>query len=279
MFDSMADRPSSGHPGSPGRPTPARPVPAGPVPSRRRDPAALAALASLAERTRPLASSQSRLLPVLPPLARLLPDGALRRGTTLVVGAGSRQGAGGATDPAGERSLALALVSAASASGSWCALVGWADLGAEAAEDLGLDLTRLAVVPHPGPAWAEATAALMEGVDLVVLRPPVPPRPAMARRLAARARERRVVLIVVPGRAGWPEGADLHLRIAGAAWDGADAGRGPLRRRRMAVDASGRRQAVRAVCHHLWLPDADGAVRAAEAAGEGVAGGVGAVGA
>ena len=233
-------------------------------PRRRRDPAALAALASLAELTRPLVSSRSRLLPVPAPLAGLLPDGALRRGTTLVVGDGRR--GGGAERTAGERSLALALVAAASASGAWCSLVGWADLGAEAAEALGIDLTRLAVVPCPGPAWAEAAAALLEGVDVVVVCPPVPPRPTMARRLAARARERRAVLVVVPGRAGWPEGADLVLRVDDATWDGAESGLGPLRRRRMTVAAGGRGQAGRSVRCRLWLPDGDGTVRAAEPA-------------
>ena len=104
-----------------------------------------------------------------PPLAGLLPDGALRRGTTLTVGAPGDDGA---------LSVALALVGAASATGSWCALVGHPGLGAVAAVDLGVDLGRLAVLPRPGPAWAEATAAVLEGVDLVVLCPPFPPRRA-----------------------------------------------------------------------------------------------------
>jgi hypothetical protein len=126
--------------------------------SRNRDPAALAALAALAERTRPVAASRTRLLPVAPPLAGLLPDGALRRGTTLTVGGPGDDGA---------LSVALALVAAASASGSWCALVGRPGLGAVAASDLGIDLGRLALLPRPGPSWAEATAAVLEGVDMV----------------------------------------------------------------------------------------------------------------
>ena len=51
--------------------------------TRERDPAALAALAALAERTRPVSASRTRLLPVVPALAELLPDGALRRGQEL----------------------------------------------------------------------------------------------------------------------------------------------------------------------------------------------------
>ena len=226
--------------------------------SRERDPAALAALAALAERTRPVSASRTRLLPVVPALADLLPDGALRRGSTLTVGGPGDDGA---------LSMALALVAAASASGSWCALVGHPGLGAVAASDLGVDLGRLALLPRPGPAWAEATAAVLEGVDLVVLCPPFPPRRDMARRLVARARERRAVLVVVPGRAGWPEPAALQLRISDVAWEGATGSGGHLRRRRMTVTATGRRSAARPTRRALWLPDADGTASTAGHAG------------
>ncbi len=222
--------------------------------ARDLDPATLAALSALSERTRPVAASRTRLLPVVPELAGMLPDGALRRGSTLTIG---RPGDDGAL------SLALSLVAAASASGSWCALVGHPALGAVAAADLGVDLGRLALLPRPGAAWAEATAAVLEGVDLVVLCPPFAPRQAMARRLVARARERKAVLIVVPGRAGWPEPPDLQLRVDGATWEGVDAGDGHLRRRRMTVTATGRRSAARPTHHRLWLPGPDGTVATA----------------
>jgi len=223
--------------------------------ARDLDPTARAALSALAERTRPVAASRTRLLPVLPALAGLLPDGALRRGSTLTVGHPGDDGA---------LSLALSLVAAASASGSWCALVGHPALGAVATADLGVDLGRLVLLPRPGAAWAEATATVLEGIDLVVLCPPFAPHPAMARRLAARARERRAVLIVVPGRAGWPEPPDLRLRVDGATWEGTGAGRGHLRRRRLTVTAAGRRSAARPTHHRLWLPDPDGGVAAAD---------------
>jgi len=222
---------------------------------RTRDPAALAELSALGERVRPVAASRTRLLPVLPPLAGLLPDGALRRGTTLTVG---RPGDNGAL------SIALALVAAASSSGSWCALVGHPGLGAVAAADLGVDLGRLAILPRPGVLWAEATAAVIEGVDLVVLCPPFAPRASMARRLVARARERRAVLMVLPGRAGWPEPPDLALRVDDATWEGITAGGGHLRRRRMTVTVTGRRSATRPGRHHLWLPAPDGSVSGAD---------------
>jgi len=251
---------------------PHRPVadtgePGGPLPLRRLDRHRdLASLARLAERTRPVSSSQSRVLPVAPPLGGLFPDGGLRRGTTIVVsGPGRGADAGQAAD--GSVSLALALLAAASATGSWCALVGLVGLGAVAAHEAGLDLARLAVIPRPDAAWAEATATLIDGVDLVVLFPPFPPRHAMARRLVARARERRSVLVVVPGRAGWPDPPDLRLSIGEARWEGAGTGEGYLTRRQMTVTATGRRSAALPRHHQIWLPSATGGMADGEPGG------------
>ncbi|MGD0392414.1 MAG: hypothetical protein ABSC41_07195 [Acidimicrobiales bacterium] len=219
----------------------------GPGGERAREPLAL-----LAERTRPVSSSQTQLLSVVPPLADLFPDGSLRRGSTIAVTGPAGHAGGGV-------SLTLALLAAASGAGCWCALVGLPGLGAVASHDLGIDLSRLAVVPRPGTAWAEVAAALIDGVDLVVLCPPFPPRPAMARRLVARARERRSVLVVT-GRHGWPERPDVELKVGDARWDGVGAGEGYLRRRRMTVTATGRRSSARPRHRHLWLPTPTGAV-------------------
>jgi hypothetical protein len=246
---------------STGRP-PSRPGAAGPGGGRE-------SLALLAERTRPVSSSQIRLLPVAPPLVGLFPDGSLRRGSTVVVtGLAAARGPAGPAD--GGISVALALLTAASGAGCWGAVVGVAGLGAVAAHDLGIDLARLAVVPRPDAAWAEVTAALIDGVDLVVLCPPFPPRPAMARRLAARARDRRSVLVVA-GRYAWPEPPDVRLSVDDMHWDGVGTGEGYLRRRQMTVTATGRRSSVRPRHHHLWLPSATGAVADVDA---GVDGGV-----
>jgi hypothetical protein len=59
----------------------------------------------------------------------------------------------------------------------------------------GVALERLALVPGPGPDWPEVVAALLDGIDVVVAAPPVGVSPMLARRLAARARQRGTVLV------------------------------------------------------------------------------------
>ena len=78
--------------------------------------------AALAELIRPAGDTDEigvhRVLPVLPELSGLLPGRGLRRGSTVAVATGRAAPAGGGT------SLLLALLAAASQSGSWCAVVG-----------------------------------------------------------------------------------------------------------------------------------------------------------
>src|SRR3954465_9011169 len=130
-----------------------------------------------------------RVLPVAPELSGLLPGRGLRRGSTVSVATGRSQPAGGGT------SLLLALLSEASRTGSWCAVVGVPALGAVAAAESGIALDRLALVPNPGPEWTTVVAALLDGVDIVVAAPPGPIAPTVANRLAARARQRGSVFV------------------------------------------------------------------------------------
>src|SRR4051812_46036599 len=107
-----------------------------------------AALAAVAERAKPVALAREHVLPVIEPLQPLLPDG-LRRGTTVAVGSST--------------SLALALLAAPSAGGSWAATVGVSTLGLAAAAEFGVALDRLVVVAPPPPAsWAAVVATLVE---------------------------------------------------------------------------------------------------------------------
>ena len=120
--------------------------------------------------------AQERTLAVLPCLAGLFPEGGLRRGSTVVVGPGPVPGA---------TSLALSLLAGPSAGGCWCAVVGAPELGLVAAAQLGTELERLALVPSPGPHWPVVTAALLEGFDVVLLRPPAGTSSSEARKLEA----------------------------------------------------------------------------------------------
>jgi hypothetical protein len=247
------------------------------VPGTHSDPAPGTSLLELAERARPLTLAAEQVLEVDPALAPVLPDLGLRCGTTVVVG-----GCGGL----GATSLVLALLARPSAKGRWCAVVGLPALGPVAAEELDVDLTHLALVPAPGRQWATVTAALLDGLDVVVVQPPQQVRPSDARRLMARARQRRAVLVVlapsaelqanpavppdaagVPRRLGqhvmsavWP-GFDLCLAVTGGEWVGPGTGFGHLRSRRVDVTVWGRGAAARAAHHFLWLPAEEGGVR------------------
>jgi len=197
-----------------------------------------------AGRVAPLSAARTQLLPVGEPLGDLLVDGALRRGSTIGVTAGP---AGGAT------TLALSVLAAASAAGSWCLAVGLPDLGFAAAAEAGLDLERLALVPWPGVEWAAIVAAAIESIDLVLLAPPRHPRDAVVRRLISRLRDRRAVLVVLDADR-WPGSFDFSLHVDAARWTAVGAGQDCLRQRLVTVTASGRRHPGRPRRLRLWLP-------------------------
>lgn len=194
-------------------------------------------------------SGQHRLLPVPPELGALLPWRGLRRGSTVAVVVEADDGA-----PSGSASLVLTLIAAASRAGSWCALVGIPTFGALAAADMGIALDRLALVPNPGPDWPTVVAALIDGVDVVVIAAPHAVSASIASRLTARARQRGSVLVPY-GR--W-DGADVTLRVVEAAWEGLGDGRGRLRRRQVVIAARGRGAASRPREIRIWLPGDDG---------------------
>ncbi|WP_250445010.1 hypothetical protein [Actinotalea sp. C106] len=103
------------------------------------------------------------VLPVPAHLSGLLPRGGLERGSTVVV--------------AGSTSLALSLLVEASRAGGWVAVVGLPRVGVLAAHQLGLVLDRVALVPAPGPDGPTVVAALLDGVDVVVVGPELCPSP------------------------------------------------------------------------------------------------------
>jgi hypothetical protein len=180
-------------------------------------------------------------LTVLPALARLLPGGALRRGSTVAV--------------RGATSLVLALLAAATRDGCWAAVTGLPELGLAAAAELGVDLARVALVPDPGAELVAVASALVDGFDLVVLGGGLPPQPA--RRLAGRVRNRGTVLLVA---GHWP-GADLELSVSDGRWHGlTDDGHGHLSFREVTATSHGRGPAARPTSVPLRLPGRGGAV-------------------
>jgi hypothetical protein len=196
----------------------------------------------------PLAAE--RVLPAPEALRPFLPAGGIQRGTVVGV-----SGPGGVT-------LALSLLVDPLAVGSWAAVVGLPELGMEAAAAMGVDIGRIALVPDPGGSWGPVTAVLLDALDVVVLRPPGRSRPADARRLGARARQRGSVLMVLDGPRAWPERPDLELVGEVERWEGLGTGWGTLRRRRGAVVISGRRVPARPLTVACWLPGPEGRLAA-----------------
>jgi hypothetical protein len=191
------------------------------------------------------------VLTVLPELARLLPGGGLRRGSTVAV--------------RGARSLVLALLAAATRNGSWAAVTGLPDLGLAAAAELGVDLERVALVPNPGAELVAVLSALVDGFDLVVLGP-ASVQPQTARRLTDRVRNRGTVLLTA---GAWP-GADLELSVSGRRWHGlTQDGHGHLSARDVVATSRGRGAAARPSSVGLSLPGPEGAVAGS---GDGVPG-------
>ncbi|HWD82647.1 MAG TPA: hypothetical protein VG497_27290 [Kribbella sp.] len=176
----------------------------------------------------------------------------------LLAGAGLRGGS--AYSVRGSAALVMALMAGPSADGAWCGVVGVPSFGAEAARGLGVDLERLVLVPDPGREWLSVVAALVDALTVVVVRPPGEVTPGEASRLAARLRTRGAMLIAY---GSWP-GSEARFEIESSTWSGLGDGEGLLTARRATVAVSGRRAAVRARKHELWLPAADGEIRSVE---------------
>ncbi|GAB2459140.1 hypothetical protein GCM10027062_43740 [Nocardioides hungaricus] len=175
-----------------------------------------------------------------------------------------RAGGSYAVDSAspGATTLALALLAGPSKAGGWCGVVGVDDFGAEAAAALGVDLDRTVLVPDPGDRWLEVTAALVDVVTAVLVRPRGRVPGQVAERLAARLRKRSAVLVSLCGPGGdWPR-AEVRLTTREPAWSGVGDGHGHLRARRIVVEAH--RGSMPPRRGALWLPAEDQTHRRAE---------------
>src|SRR5918993_3139917 len=176
------------------------------------------------------------VLPVHPALAGLLPGGGLRPGAAYSLSRST--------------SLLLALLAQPSQSGSWCGVIGMPRLGAEAAEGLGVDLSRLVLIPDPGARWLAVTATVSEVLPVVAVRPSGRAADGEIARLAARLRDRGAVLLV---QGPWPQ-AEAVLEVGDPVWTGLGRGHGYLAGRAVTVTASSRRW-PRPRRERLLLPD------------------------
>src|SRR5258705_11244803 len=150
-------------------------------------------------------------VPVLPALRGLLPRGGLARGSVVAV--------------AEFGLLCLALAAAASADGAWCGIVGIPEAGVLAAAALGLDAGRTLLVSDPGLSWPQVVASLLDGCELVLLRPPARAPAQVRQRLEATLRRGRGGLLVA---GDWPR-AQLRLPVATQRWPGPGDGHRRLR--------------------------------------------------
>jgi hypothetical protein len=194
----------------------------------------------LAAAVAPTTLARERTLPVTDPLVPLLPAGSLVRGQAV-----SCRGIAAT-------SLALALVAEATGAGAWLAVVDVPWLGVEAAAEIGIPLERLVRVdPGADDNWADLTAAVLDGFEVVITRIPRRLGTAALRRVSARVKARAAVL-----------SADVVMESSAPVWEGVEDGWGHLRGRRVTVEASGRR-VPRPRRVDLWLPAAGGGVREA----------------
>jgi hypothetical protein len=205
------------------------------------DPAA--ALERVAQLAKPIVRADELLHPVDPRLHAVLPWGGLRKGSVVEVRS---------------RSLGWLLVAEATRVGAWVATVGVSSPSWAAAAELGVPLDRIAVINAPPVEVASTVlAALVDAVELVLVDPSVNLRPHELRKLIARAKERRSVLISF-GEVGsaW-EGVDVRLSITASRWHGLGDGHGALTGREVDIEATGRGAAMRPKRTTLWLQGAE----------------------
>ncbi|KRC64305.1 hypothetical protein ASE12_05695 [Aeromicrobium sp. Root236] len=155
-------------------------------------------------------------------------------------------------------SLAMALMAGPSADGAWCGVVGSAEFGLEAAAAAGVELRRTILVPDPGEAWLEVTAALIDVLGVVVVAAPAEVSAKDVSRISARLRQRGAVLIAY---GDWPR-CDARLSLRDAQWVGLGRGHGHLQARRVTVEVQRGTAPVRT--GQLWLPDRAQVIRRVE---------------
>lgn len=196
-------------------------------------------LERIAQRVQPIVRADEQLHPVDERLHEVLPWAGIRRGSLIETSS---------------RALGWLMVAQAMQAGAWAAVVGSSSSGWAAAAELGVPLERLAVIaPPPVEVAGTVLGALVDAIELVLVDPSVHIRPHELRRIAARVRERKGVLIAF-GEVGsaW-EGVDVRLSVATVTWHGLQQGHGALCGRQVEIQATGRGAAFRPRRTSLWL--------------------------
>jgi len=103
------------------------------------------------------------------------------------------------------------LLAVLTATGGCAAVVGHPRLALAAVAAAGGDLDRLVVVPDPAPHATAVLGTLVDGLDLVLYRPPQAVAPTAARPVEARLRRGDCALLVCGDQQSWPT-ARLHLQ-------------------------------------------------------------------
>ncbi len=91
--------------------------------------------------------------------------------------------------------------------------------------------------------WATVVAALLDGCTAVVADPPPTLLRSDARRLLARVRQQRAVLLTDER---WPERAARRIRVVGSEWSGLGPGEGRLGERELTLEVLDRTRRLRA---------------------------------
>lgn len=170
-------------------------------------------------------------------IAALLPEGGLRKGSVALL-----RGAVGS----GVYSLLSLVITQATRDGTWVALLNIDDFGYGSLVDCGVNLDRVVVVRDTTTA-ARSAHILLESFPLVVSASTFSQTHAL--RLAARARERSAVFIVVErGRSTqratgplWKGRVDISFTLRHGGWHMArDDGKNVVRREQMAMTVTHR---------------------------------------
>jgi hypothetical protein len=169
------------------------------------------------------------VFPVHAALSKLFPRGGLLAGAVYSLDSSA--------------SLVWSLLAEPTQKGTWCAVVGMPDLGLGAAEELGVNVDRLVLVPSPGSQWMAVLGALLDIVGVCALGSVSPPNERSLSILYGRLRERESTLLV---RSGWPR-VDVTLE-AEHRWDGVEAGRGLLQEHHLRITATPRSGHSARVC-------------------------------